>query len=85
MERAGVIPATPCGTARAQWRPKVGTKCNARWPGDKQWYLAEIRKVAPDGLHVKFLSQGNDQTAVVQSNCVRPVMWDRPLTAQWSR
>ena len=85
MERAGVVPGTPSGTSRREWRPVVGAKCNARFPGNREYYLARIEELTPEGLRVRFLSRGNDKEAVVLPSNVKPVYWNRPLTAQWDR
>ena len=85
MERAGVIKNTGRGTTKKEWAPKVGAKCNARYKGDKEWYLATILDVQTNGLKVKFESRGNNKIRTVLPGNVRPVVWNRPLTAQWSR
>tara|TARA_B100000795_G_C22764814_1_gene425212 strand:- start:1 stop:939 length:939 start_codon:yes stop_codon:yes gene_type:complete len=85
MERAGVVPGTTRGEKYSAWHPTVGGKCNARFKLDKEWYLATILKIDSKGLTVKFESRGNKQICVVQPKNVKPVVWNRPLTAQWSR
>jgi hypothetical protein len=85
LERAGIVPGTPSGNGRREWRPTVGAKCNARFPGDREYYLARIEELTPEGLRVRFLSRGNDKEAVVLPSNVKPVYWNRPLTAQWDR
>ena len=80
-----MIKNTGRGTTKKEWAPKVGAKCNARYKGDKEWYLATILDVQTNGLKVKFESRGNNKIRTVLPGNVRPVVWNRPLTAQWSR
>ena len=84
-ERAGVIPDTQRGMMMKEWRPTVGSKCNARYKQDKEWYLCEILNITKDGLQVKFESRGNMRVVTVLPCNVKPVVWNRPLTSQWSR
>jgi hypothetical protein len=83
MERAGVVASTP--RMEAEWHPTVGGKCNARYSLDKEWYLCTILKISNKGLLVKFQSRGNNHVCTVQASNVKPVVWNRPLTSQWSR
>ena len=85
MERAGIIINTPRGTMKKDWCPQIGAKCNARYSSDREWYLATILDVQTNGLKVKFESRGNNKVRTVLPSNVKPVVWNRPLTAQWSR
>lgn len=85
MERAGVVPGTPSGNGYRDWLPVVGAKCIARFPGNKENYLAQIKEITSQGLKVRFLSRGNNKEAIVLPSNVKPVVWNRPLTAQWDR
>ena len=85
LERANVIPATSRGKMTEEWRPTVGAKCNARYKRDREWYLCTILKITDKGLEVRFESRGNQRRATVLPANVKPVVWNRPLTSQWSR
>jgi hypothetical protein len=63
------------------WKPVTGGKCVARFAGDKEWYLAKIEKIHSRHLEVKFCSRGNNKREIVSKKFVRPVVYDRPLTA----
>ena len=63
------------------WKPTTGAKCMARYPGDKEWYLAKIEKIHSKHLEVRFMSRGNSNRCVVSKKFVKPVVYDRPYTA----
>jgi hypothetical protein len=63
------------------WKPTTGGKCMARYPGDKEWYLAKIEKIRSKHLEVRFMSRGNSNRCVVSKKFVKPVVYDRPYTA----
>ena len=66
---------------RNEWKPKTGERCIARYPGNKEWYLAKIEKIHSRHLELRFMSRGNNDRAVVKKEFVKPYIFNRPLTA----
>ena len=66
---------------KSEWKPKTGERCIARYPGNKEWYLAKIEKIHSRHLELRFMSRGNNNRAVVKKQFVRPYLYNRPLTA----
>eukprot|EP00943_MAST-04B_sp_MAST-4B-sp1_P004559 g4559.t1 len=64
-----------------EWKPKTGERCIARFPGNKEWYMAKIEKIHSRHLELRFKSRGNNDRAVVKKDFIRPFIYNRPLTA----